>query len=281
VYAQVRLVVGVIRLVEDIANLARMGRPGAASGPAAPGAKAAFVQAKRELSVRLRGMEGESLNAPAEIVKEALSEYFLYTVGGRGTILNGWSRRLPSFEANEVPISSYYKYERERWSDQVMRYYRFKNETASKLGKDPLPDGEVKAFRVVSEDQLHSFAGRTMVKYIPVNEEVELELGNDLEVLVKPTLMNWTKTDLQFDAEGNVKGWTARETWEFELQNSKDIEVVVDIRRNFSGDWSLATQAPYEKVDANKVKWIFPLQPHQRQKFTYEITTRYGTNATK
>src|SRR5205814_1365656 len=77
--AQVRLVVGVIRLVEDIANLAKMGRPGAPPPVAAPAAKAAFAEAKRELSVRLRGIETRTANGPAEIVKEELSEYFLYT----------------------------------------------------------------------------------------------------------------------------------------------------------------------------------------------------------
>src|SRR5216117_993027 len=66
--AQIRLVVGVIRLVEDIANLAKMGRPGALP-PAAPAATAAYTDAKRELSVRLRNMEARGGAAPAEIVK--------------------------------------------------------------------------------------------------------------------------------------------------------------------------------------------------------------------
>ena len=278
--AQVRLVVGVIRLVEDIANLARQGRPGG-QPPTTPAPMAAPAAVRRELSSRVRLMEERVANGPAEIIKEELSEYFLYTVGGRDTIPTGWSKRLPSFQAQEVPITSYYKYERERWNDQVIRFYRFKNDLPSKLGKDPLPDGEVKAFRFISDDLLYSFVGRTSVKYIPVNEQVELELGNDLEVMVKPALTNWIKTDLQFDNNGNVKGWTIKESWEFEVQNSKDIDVVLDIRRSFSGDWSLATQAAYEKVDAGKVKFVLPLKPREKRKFSYEVTTRYGTNATK
>ena len=280
--AQVRLVVGVIRLIEDIAQLARQGRPGAQPPVAAPAAAESFAKAKNEFSLRLQVMDAAELAARRpEVIKEELSEYFLYTVEGRDTIPNGWSKRLPSFQAQEVPITSYYKYERERWNDRVIRFYRFKNDAPSKLGKEPLPDGEVKAFRVMSDDQLYSFVGRTSVKYIPVNEQVELELGNDQEVMVKPSLMNWIKTDLQFDNNGNVKGWTIKETWDFEVQNSKDIDIVLDIRRNFAGDWSLATQAPYEQVDATKVKFVLPLKPREKQKFSYEVTTRYGTNATK
>src|SRR5213078_2219819 len=64
--AQVRLVVGVIRLVEDIANLARMGRPG--SQPPISAAVAAPMEAKREFALRLRGMEAQAANAPAPII---------------------------------------------------------------------------------------------------------------------------------------------------------------------------------------------------------------------
>ena len=65
------------------------------------------------------------------------------------------------------------------------------------------------------------------------------------------------------------------------MQNSKDIDVVIDIRRNFSGDWSLSTAMPYEKVDATKMKFVIPLKAHEKQTFRYELTTRYGTNVTK
>jgi hypothetical protein len=230
----------------------------------------------------VRGLEDKMmLGAELQVVKEELSEYFLYTVGGRDTIPTGWSKRIGSFRTNEVPITSYYKYEKERWGDQVVRYYRFKNDKPSKLGNEPLPDGQVKAFRLVSDDQLYAFVGRTGVKYIPVNEQVELELGNDLEVMVKPTLVNWIKTDMQFDQRGNIKGWTIKETWETQVQNSKEIDVVLDIRRNFAGDWTLNTRAPYEKVDATKVKFIMPLKPREKQTVTYELTTRFGTNATR
>ena len=89
------------------------------------------------------------------------------------------------------------------------------------------------------------------------------------------------KPDLGFDNNGNVAGWTTKETWEFEVQNSKDIDVVLDIRRNFAGDWSLATTATYEKVDATKVKFVLPLKAREKQKFSYELTIRHGTSAVK
>ena len=279
--AQIRLVVGVIRLVEQIAQLAQQGklverRSGNKSMDELsrlPRLKAHFEELDR------KSKDGKE--QAGEIIKEALSEYFLYTVEGRDTVANGWSKRMPSFKAAEVPITSYYKYERERWGDIVMRYYKFTNAVPSKLGKEPLPDGGVMAFRTVTKDNLYSFVGRTAVKYIPIGETVEMELGNDAEVMVKPTLMSWGKVDLAFDPFGNVKGWTTKESWQFEIQNSKEIEVVLDIRRNFGGDWSMVTEQAYEKVDATKVKMVLPLKPLEKRTITYELTTRHGSNATK
>jgi len=279
--AQVRLVVGIIRLVEDIANLAQQGRPGGQPPQPVPTSAPAPVLAKAIARRQLSAMDAESGEKPREIIKEGLSEYFLYTVGGRDTIPTGWSKRLPSFSTPGVPVTSYYKFERERWGDAVVRFYKFTNSVASKLGKEPLPDGDVKAFRLATADNLYQFIGRSAVKYIPINEAVEMELGPDREVMIKPTLMNWSKTDVSFDTTGNVKGWTTKETWEVELQNSKDIGVVVDVRRNLRGDWSLTTQAAYEKVEATKVKFMLPLKPREKQKFSYEVTVRHGTNATK
>jgi hypothetical protein len=281
--AEIRLVVGVIKLVQDIADLARQGRPGPENTPTT----LAFDRLELKDEKRARAFAematagAVSAARPREIIKEGLSEYFLYTVGGHDTIPNGWSKRLPSFQASDLPVASYYKFEREQWGDQVLRFYRFKNDKENKLGNEPLPDGDVKAFRFVTADKLYSFVGRTAVKYIPIGEQVEMQLGNDQEVMCKPILMNWEKTDIHFDGNGAVTGWTIKEAWQVETQNSKDIDITLDVRRNFSGDWSLATDAKYEKVDASKVKFILPLKSREQQKLAYEITTRYGTNATR
>ena len=62
---------------------------------------------------------------------------------------------------------------------------------------------------------------------------------------------------------------------------AKDIDVVLDIRRNFQGDWDVKTDAKYEKVDANKTKFVLPLKSREKQTFGYEVTTRFGVNVTR
>ena len=276
--AQVRLVVGVIRLVEEIAQLAQQ-RSQRTDRDESKAVWALGLQSKLLLMDKLEAATvGGRAEAPAEIIKEGVSEYFLYTVDGRDTIPTGWSKRLPSFQTNDVPIVSYYKFEKEQWDDKVIRFYKFTNDKPSHLGVEPLPDGAVKAFRVVAPDKLFNFVGATSVKYIPIGESVELELGEDREVMVQPTLLDWQKTDIHFDQWGGVDGWTIKETWQFAVQNSKAIDIVLDIRRNFEGDWELKSDATYEKVDKTKVKFVRPLKNYEHQKFGYELTTRYGTN---
>ena len=99
--------------------------------------------------------------------------------------------------------------------------------------------------------------------------------------MVKPTLLSWAKTNLQFDGDGNVKGWTVHESWQVEVQNSKDIDVMLDVRRNFGGDWSLKTNATYEKVDAGKVKFVLTLAAREKRQFGYEVTTNFGSNISR
>jgi len=278
--AQVRLVVGTVRLVEEIVNLARQNRPERQRVPTS-NLLTDDEKLGRKVALALDGaMDRMDVAAKnKDIVKESLSEYFLYTVEGRDTIPHGWSKRMPSFSADAVPVTSLYKFEREVWGNSVMRYYQFTNATAANLGKEPLPDGAVIAFRTINDDLLSAFVGRTAVKYIPIDEVVELELGSDLEVSVRPTLMNWTKTDVRFDQWGNVVGWTTSETWKIEMQNSKEIPVKVDVRRRFEGDWSLNTGADYEAVDAQKVKFFRTLAPREQSAWEYRLTTRHGTNA--
>ncbi len=280
--AQVRLVVGVIRLVEDVTSLARAKDSSwAARGKTDESRSTVLFAAPPAQRLALNYAYAVADGKPKEVIKEGLSEYFLYTVEGRDTIPNGWSKRLPSFTAKEIPLTSYYKYEREQRGEVVQRYYRFKNNTESKLGREPLPNGPMTVFRTTGGDQLRTLVGQTSVKYIPLNEEVELDLGADPEVRVTPELANWRKDDLKFDLIGNVAGWTLTESWKIETQNSKEIPVTVDLRRNFSGDWTVDSQGPYEKMDAGKIKFTHSLQPREKKIVNYEVTTRFGINTTR
>jgi hypothetical protein len=221
--------------------------------------------------------------APKEITKEGLSEYFLYTIEGTETIPNGWSKRLPSFAADGIPVVNLYKYEEERYGNAVVRFLSFKNDKAHKLGETPIPGGMLRVCRNADKAGHLSYEGQSEFKYIPVGEKVELNLGAAGNVVVKPTLMNFKTDNYVFDKDGNVSGWDEAREFKVEVKNTREVPVKVEIRRNFAAPkWELAKNGDfgeYEKVDANTVKFTLTLEPRSKKEFAYTLRTGHGLRA--
>ena len=279
--AQTRLIVGKVHIIDEIAELARRqypyGRPGAAL-PALT--MPAGVERRFEEDSRLRKAMVLSAEAPApkEIIKEGLSEYFLYTIEGTETIPNGWSKRLQSFDVDAVPVVNLYKYEQERYGNSVVRFLSFKNDQKHELGDTPIPGGLLKVYRSAGGQGHLSYTGQSQFKYIPVNEEVELNLGQVANIVVEPKVMDFKTDNYRFDSDGDIIGWDEIRTFEIEVRNTRDIQVRVEIKRNFpSPYWRLGTGTDYEKVDTDTIKFTLDLKPRSQQKFQYVVTSYYGT----
>lgn len=282
--AQTRLIVGKVHLIDQIAELARRqypyGRPGEvhaldqmAPAPAAVRAPERMLRAGLEVAAA----------KPKEIVKEGLSEYFLYTIEGTETIPTGWSKRLASFDAAGVPVVNLYKFELERYGPQVVRFLSFKNDEAHKLGQTPIPDGSLKVYRAVDDRQHLSYEGQSSFKYIPVNEEVELNLGQVADVVVEPKLMDYRTENYRFDRDGNISGWDEVQTFTVEARNSRDVPARIEITRNFqTPQWDLKRSGSidnFEKVDLDTVKFTLDLPAHAKKAFEYTLTTYKGVRA--
>ena len=198
--AQVRLVVGRINLVEKIAELARI--PVSEVDGLSIANKAHFeVEALRETMDRPMAMPSAPAAAaappaPKEVVKEGLGEYFIYTIEGTETIPNGWSKRLRSLEAAKVPLKIQYRYRPAEYGEALVRMYLLTNNKESKLGTTPLPDGAVRLFRRNGRDGL-SYLAAQAIKYVPIGDKIELNLGADPEVIFELVkLRTWRDDDL-------------------------------------------------------------------------------------
>ena len=120
--------------------------------------------------------------APKQVAKEGLGEYFIYTIEGTETIPNAWSKRLRSLDAAKVPLKIQYRYRPAEYGDQLVRMYLLTNDKDSKLGTTPLPDGAFCVFRSNGRDGL-SFLASQAIKYVPIGDKIELNLGPDPEVI--------------------------------------------------------------------------------------------------
>ena len=200
--AQTRLIVGKVHILDEIAALAKRQWP-YGSPLAAPAPKTPLLGDLPQAGARFSDMNGlflhyESAGLPKEIVKEGLSEYFLYTIEGQETIPTGWSKRLPSFDIDGIPVESLYKYDERRWGANAVRYVSFANDEEHELGQTPIPDGTVRIYRRNTDGHL-SYTGGTSIKYIPVDEEIELNLGADSQVKIEPVLMETRTENHRFD----------------------------------------------------------------------------------
>ena len=218
---------------------------------------------------------------PKQVVKEGLSEYFLYTIEGTEAIPNGWSKRLLSFEADDVSVVNLYKYEEERYADSVVRFLSFKNDEEHKLGATPIPDGTLTVYRRADAEGHLSYAGRSSFKYIPVDEDVELDLGPVSDIVVEPTLMDFRTDNYRMDNNGNIAGWDEIRTFEVKVKNTREIPIRVEIRRNFETPYWTIRQSgesgQFERVDVDTVKFTLTLVPRSAQSFQYILTIYQGT----
>jgi hypothetical protein len=221
----------------------------------------AFDGAKRVLS-RARGAvpvpPAAAAPRPKEITKEGLSEYFLYTIEGTETIPTGWSKRLMSFDIEDVPVVNLYKFEQERYGNSVVRFLSFKNDTEHELGETPIPGGMLKVYRGVGNAGHLSYAN----------------------VVVEPKLVDFESDNYTFDRRGDVSGWDEIRTFNTEVRNTRDIAVKVEIKRNFNTPyWDLAKSGDsdqFAKEDVDTVKFTLVLEPRSAKQFQYIVRTYHG-----
>ena len=283
--AQVRLIVGQVHLLDEIAELARRDEPYGRPGPEARRNRERLGRAVKARVLTEALAEGIAFDAPSRqpkgIEKKGLSEYFLYTIEGTETIAHGWSKRLISFDTADIPVTNLYKFEQERYGDAVIRFLSYANDTEHKLGDTPIPGGQLKVYRDTGDKGSLSYTGQSAFKYIPVNEEVELNLGHAADVKVEPVLMALAKENVKFDRNRDPEGFDDVQTYTVSLTNTRDIPVKIEIKRNFDTQyWSLTYEGftgAYEREDLDTVKFTTTLAPRSESKFDYTIRLYRGT----
>lgn len=199
--AKVRLVVGTINLVEEISQLAQ--RPVSyrkLSAPKRAGYRRKFKSYMRKAEAADMEMNGSSIREK-KIIKEGLSEYFIFTIEGRETIPNGWEKRLNSIYVENVPMQTIYRLSDKKYRGTVRKFYEFKNQKVKgkkgkgQLGESPLPDGRFMVFSKNQKNDL-SFKAAINIKYIANGDKVKLSLGESKDVVIQRHLKDYKREKL-------------------------------------------------------------------------------------
>ncbi len=285
--AQTRLIVGKVNIIEQIASLAQRPYPYGSPLiiPSTTPLSTSGVVNKGLTEDRLYFKHVittfDVLDEAKTIIKEGLSEYFLYTIDGAETIPNGWTRRLSSFDIDEIPVVNLYKFEEERYGSNVTRFLSFKNDEKHQLGETPIPGGDLKVYRNLDDKRHLSYQGQSSFKYIPVGEDVELDLGPVANVVVEPKLMKFATENYQFDDKGNIIGWDEIRQFKVDVRNTRNVTVKIEIKRNLGTPyWDLLNTGDYsdfEKEDMDTVTYTQVLKPQSKKQFGYLLRTSHGT----
>ena len=82
--------------------------------------------------------------------------------------------------------------------------YLMTNNKESKLGTTPLPDGVVRVFRDNGRDGL-SYLTQQAIKYIPIGDKIELNLGPDPEVVFELIKLRASRDEIWMQINGTNK----------------------------------------------------------------------------
>ena len=211
-------------------------------------------------------------------MKEALSEYFIYSIEGRETIENGWSKRMRSLEAGKVKVESVFRHEDFRLGPDPVRFVTFRNDKAHGLGETPLPDGMLRILKIDAKGNLQ-YLGGTSQRYSPIDSTVEVNLGADREVKVEVTLLDYRVDDFSMDHRGDPDGWTETHVYKVRARNFKSNPVRIEMKRRHGGKFEIESKRPFEMEDMSTALFKYEVPAGRDLEFTYILRTFHGVNA--
>jgi hypothetical protein len=288
--AQVRLVVGVINLVEKIAQLARPPMPRGEDRPA----RGRELQEATKLALQRAEPAGEAgygawaagakPAAPPKIVKEGLSEYFIFTVEGEQTVKTGWSQRMVSFRAKDVLFDVLYRYRPHQYGPRPVRFFILANDADHKMGESPLPDGIIRVFRDNGRDGLSFFVAQS-TKYIPIKEKIELNVGTDNQIVYERVVLDLARQNFLFDETppppARVVGWEETRKWQEEVRNYRAKPIKIEIRHVLPGDVDFSMEAGQAQglklFDFQTPEYVMNVPARKTLKWLSSGTFRLGT----
>lgn len=208
--------------------------------------------------------------------EESLFEYHLYTLQRPATIRDREIKQLSLLEGTnlgiqkklilDVGMRGYMPQEGEIGVNNLNPQVRveFQNTKENRMGM-PLPQGKV---RVYQRDQSGSvqMLGEDQINHTPRNELVSLVVGRSFDVVG-----NYRRTNFQrLGANG------ARESFEVEVRNRKEVPETVIVRDRLWGDWRVtAKNQDFVKRDATTIEFTVKLEPNEVRKVTYAVETRW------
>lgn len=216
----------------------------------------------------------------AEMAEESLFEYHLYTLGHKTDVLQNQAKQVALLSASRVPVnkefmlqgSEHYYYNKYGVIADKLKvgvFVEFENKKNNDLGI-ALPKGIVRVYKNDSSGNAQ-FIGEDRIDHTPKDETIRLKLGDAFDVTAKKKQTSYRKES----AIGKYSH-AASSSYEVEIHNAKDEDVVVKVLEPVPGDWKMVESSlKHEQVNAHTAQWLVKVSAEKRVTLSYKVLVRY------
>ena len=211
-----------------------------------------------------------------QFAQENFSEYHLYTLGRKTSVEDKESKQISLLQGSGIPVEKrfvvngqnfYYHNQQNPGSpikDNVMVFYKFKNEEKSGLGM-PIPAGSVRVYQKDSKGNI-LFVGEDRIDHTPKDESLNVHIGNAFDVISERKQTDYKRIDTH--------------TWEMEfeitLRNHKDAPITIEVNEPIGGDWEMLTSTyKYTKSAAWAAQFNVPVAANGTSVLKYRIRAHW------
>ena len=226
--------------------------------------------------LRTQQFAAKAMAAPpaAEMAREQLFEYHLYSLARPTTILDNQTKQVALLSAAAVPVRKEYRLAGQDWyyrgaqSDlrrqhKVAVFVEFDNK-GGELGM-PLPKGIVRVYKKDSRGNA-LFIGEDRIDHTAKNETVRLKLGDAFDVKASRKQTGFRKiADRVYESAFSI-----------ELSNAKDSAVTVKVVEPVPGDWEMVAESQkHAKGDAHSAVWLVQVPAQGKATLDYSVRMRW------
>ena len=227
-------------------------------------------------SMQARDMVMAKAARAEQFAQENFSEYHLYTLGRKSSVEDKETKQISLLEGSGVPVEKrfvingqnfYYHNQQNPGSpikDNVMVYYKFRNEEKSGLGM-PMPAGNVRVYQKDSKGNI-LFVGEDRIDHTPKDEALNIHIGNAFDVISERKQTDYKRIDTHL--------WEME--FEITLRNHKDSPISVEVNEPIGGDWEMLTSSyKYTKTAAWAAQFNVPVAANGTSLLKYRIRARW------
>jgi hypothetical protein len=200
--------------------------------------------------------------------EEAVGEAHLYTLPARISFLPGLQLTVPLFEPTAatgerklavgggLPYYGGFERQQDETPVPVEVAYRFERKLGTPFGDLVVPGGGVSLFSSDNAGRMQ-LIGQGAIGHTPAGRELLIPTGTAFDVTAKRVQTDYSVTR-GVVAPNTPMRTTALASYRVTLQNAKDSAVVVDVREDRGGDWSVVeSSVPPQKRSSTRV--VFPV----------------------